>query len=142
MLDAPLPVPATASNPMSSNTDPVTSPVTASAYPAVVGATNAFFVASYDHVVQSSPPYTFTPSRDASTTRCSAYVPPHAYTRLPPAFARSIPLPTVATGALRVPAFMSLPMGDTNTPYASVTTHASPVTDGSSLSAKQSPPHP
>ena len=142
MLEAPDPLVADGDvNPMSSNVTPVVSPVTVSAYPAVVGDTNAGLLASYVHVVQSSPPYTFNPSRIVPTVKCSAYVPPHAYTRLPDAFATSIACPIVASGELRVPALASLPLGDTNTPNPSLTTHASLVAYGSSASARQSPLH-
>jgi hypothetical protein len=63
---------------------------------------------------------------------------PHAYTRLPAAFARSIACPIVATGASWVPAAESLPPGDTKIPKASLMMHGSDVSDGSSLLEGQS----
>jgi hypothetical protein len=63
MLEFPLPLASCplalcAVNPMSSNVTPTVSPVTCSAYPAVVGATTAGLLALYVHVAveQSSPP--------------------------------------------------------------------------------------
>jgi hypothetical protein len=111
----------------SENETPAVVPVTCSAYPAAVGATEATRVVTYVHGLpeQSRPPYTSTPSRDEPTTRLVAYVPPHAYTRFPAVFARSIACPIVATGAAIVPAFVSLPVVATNTPSSSEITQAS-----------------
>jgi hypothetical protein len=47
----------------------------------------------------------------------------------------------VATGASCVPAAESLPAGETKIPYVSLTMHGSLVSDGRSLSGKQSPAH-
>jgi hypothetical protein len=66
---------------------------------------------------------------------------PQAYTRVSPfVFAWSIALPTVAYGAKRVPVpVVSLPVGATKTPKASLRMHGSAVSEGSSLFARQSP---
>jgi hypothetical protein len=47
-------------------------------------------------------------------------------------------LPIVATGAAIVPAAVSLPAGETNTPNASLITQGSVVVEGTSESDKQS----
>jgi hypothetical protein len=50
--------------------------------------------------------------------------------------------PTVAYGAAREPVpVVSLPPGDTNTPYVSVRMHGSVVSDGSSAFDRQSALH-
>jgi hypothetical protein len=58
---------------------------------------------------------------------------------LPAAFARSIAAPTVLHGLSCAPHdALSVPPGDTKTPKASLMTHGSVVTDGSSLFGRQS----
>jgi hypothetical protein len=109
---------------------------------AIVALSAALYVHFEGTVVQSRPPYAATPSRELPTTRFSATkLPalPHAYTRLPAALARSIAWPTVATGAIWVPAAESLPDGETKIPKVSLMMHGSVVTDGSSEFGKQSP---
>jgi hypothetical protein len=150
MLDAPAPLALAATNPKSSNVTPAVNPCSCSAYP-LAGAIFAWSAATYTHcagvVLQSSPPYTLTPSRDVPTTRPpppgSVYVPalPHAYTRLPAAFARSIACPMLATGDICVPAFPSLPPADTKIPNVALTMHGSVVTLGVSELLGQSPLH-
>jgi len=137
MLDAPAPLAtlrgaAIESNSKSSNVTPVVSPLTWSANPAAVGASFVFVLALYAHVVQSKPPYTDTPSREAPTTSCSPVNVPHAYTRLPPPSAVSIACPIVPNGCSFDPSAgdESLPVGDTKIPNPSATTHGS--VDGSS----------
>jgi hypothetical protein len=120
------------SNSKSSNVTPVVNPLIWSANPAAVGASFVFVLALYAHVVQSKPPYTFTPSREAPTTSCSPVNVPHAYTRLPPLSAVSIACPIVPNGCSFEPSAgdESLPVGDTKIPNPSATTHGS--VDGSS----------
>jgi len=55
--------------------------------------------------------------------------------------AKSIACPIVATGEAIIPAFESLPLGETNTPKTSLTTHGSLVFEGTSEFGRQSPPH-
>jgi hypothetical protein len=93
---------------------------------------------AYAHVPppHEKPPYTVTAGALDPRLTALVYVPPHTYTRdTLPRFDTAYPI--VAYGALRVPLpGASLPLVDTNTPNASVTTHASV---GGAVSAWQSP---
>jgi hypothetical protein len=75
MLESPGLTPGSAVNAKSSNVTPVARFCTSSANPWLVGASFAWSAALYVHcvgvVVQSSPPYTATPSREVPTTRFS-----------------------------------------------------------------------
>jgi hypothetical protein len=124
----------------SSKTTPlVLVPVISSANPAADGATVVGVDALYAQDEQLRPPYTVTPSSAAVTTTPVVNV-PHAYTRFVPPAATDMPCPIVAYGASLVPLPPeSLPVGETNTPRPSATTHGS--LEGSSPLLKQVAPH-
>jgi hypothetical protein len=80
MLESPGLTPGWAAKATSSNVAPTVRFARLNAYPGALGATLALAVALYAHEVQSSPPYTATPSSKAPTTTDSTYAPavPHA----------------------------------------------------------------
>jgi hypothetical protein len=133
-LEAPAVVAGTESNSKSSNVTPFVSPSTCSANPAAVGASFVVVPAVYVQVAQSNPPYTEVPSRVVpDTTSCSPVNVPQAYTRA----LVSIACPIEPKGCSLLPSpVVSFPVGDTNAPNPSVTTHGS--TEGSSVFARQS----